>query len=493
MNAQDAWNAAYGQLELQLDRANFDTWLRDAFFVCEEDGVFVIGVRNTFARDMLQHRLYRNIRRVLSDVCGTSVELRFEVSRPPARELPIDDNAPENGKHKQPRLLTDSQDDRPLFRLLAQRTAINESESNLPPLHEQIRRPAYADLPENDLNPEYIFDRFVVSGSNQMAYEGARAVAENPARMYNPFMIYGGVGLGKTHLVHAIAHMCVQQGLRAVFIPSEVFTNDLVDAIRHKTTAMFREKYRSADVLLVDDIQFIAGKESTQEEFFHTFNALYTFQKQIVLVSDRHPRELTTLEDRLRSRFESGLIVDIKPMEYEARVAILRMWAKERNIQIDSSVIDMIAESASNSVRGLQGVFTQIVANAQFANRPITVSNVSTMLAHFHRPREYHNKPQGDSATPAQIIEAVAEHFNLKRKDLEGKKRSTHINNARQVAMYLLRELTDTSLSQIGDFFGGRSHTTVLHACNKITESLDSDPNIRRTLQDVQAALGKKH
>ncbi|MEQ8674048.1 MAG: chromosomal replication initiator protein DnaA [Aggregatilineales bacterium] len=492
MNAQDAWNAAYGQLELQLDRANFDTWLRDAFFICEEEnGVYVIGVRNSYARDMLQHRLYRNIRRVLSDVCGVDVELRFEVNRPVAKDLPAHENGNTPSANKQPDLFVDTQDDRPLFKLLAQRNAITETDNTLPPLYEQIRRPGYAELPENDLNPDHVFDRFVVSGSNQMAYEAARAVAENPARMYNPFMIYGGVGLGKTHLVHAIAHVCTRQGLRAVFIPSEVFTNDLVDAIRHKTTAMFREKYRSADVLLVDDIQFIAGKESTQEEFFHTFNALHTFQKQIVLVSDRHPRELSTLEDRLRSRFESGLIVDIKPMEYEARVAILRMWAKERKIRVDPAVIDMIAHSASNNVRGLQGVFTQIVAKAHLTDRPITVENVGNLLEHFERPREYSKTP-ADQATPTQIIEAVAAHFNLNRKDLEGKKRATHINNARQVAMYLLRELTDISLSQIGDFFGGRSHTTVLHACNKITESLDNDPNIRRTLQEVQNMFGNK-
>jgi len=494
VNAQDAWNAAYGQLELQLDRANFDTWLRDTFFLKEEAGIFVIGVRNAFARDMLQHRLYRNIRRVLSDVCGHEVELRFEVSRPPrANQHPADET---DSMPSQPMLFDsnpepeDTTDERPLFQLLAQRTAIKETETNLPPLHEQIRRPALETLPENELNPDYLFDRFIVNGSNHMAYEGARAVAENPGRRYNPFLVYGGVGLGKTHLLQAIAQMCVVQGLRVLYLPSEVFTNDLVDAIRHKTTAMFREKYRSADVLLVDDIQFIAGKDSTQEEFFHTFNALHRFGKQIVLALDRHPRELSTLEDRLRSRFESGLIADMKPLEFESRVAILRMWSQERGVKLDLAILEMIANHATTNVRELQGTFNQIVAKAQFAQTPISIAEASQLLGHFESPRDHLSLRSNPRLKPELIINVVADHFSLRRRDIEGKKRAGHINHARQIAMYLIREWTETSLSQIGDYFGGRSHTTVLHACNKIGDSVEQDPGLRITLREIESTLG---
>ena len=242
------------------------------------------------------------------------VELRFEVNKPQPK-------APNAG------------DDMPLFRLLAERESATPTPSQAAnvPLHQKVGRPQRPTLPESELNPRFVFERFIVNGSNQITYEAARAVAEQPAHAYNPLLIYGGVGLGKTHLLQAIAHVCRAKRLNIIYVSSEAFTNDLVDSIRHKTTAMFRDKYRSADVLLVDDIQFIAGKDSTQEEFFHTFNALYTFNKQIVLASDRHPRELKTLEDRLRSRFEGGLASDVQPLDFESRAGhladvVTRMW-----------------------------------------------------------------------------------------------------------------------------------------------------------------------
>ncbi len=273
MNPQDAWTVAFHQLELQLDRASFETWLRDSVLLGVEDGVgeaplrFVVGVPNAYARDMLQHRLYRNIRRVLTDVYGQAVELRFEVNKPAVS------------------LSSDSEPDMPLFRLLAQQ------DPALPalPLHQQVARPQRPELPECELNPRFTFDRYIAGNENATILAAAMSVAERPASAYNPLFIYGGVGLGKTHLLQAIAQACQARNLRVIYIPSEAFTNDLVDSIRQRTTAMFRDRYRSADVLLVDDIQFISGKESTQEEFFHTFNSLYTFNKQVVLASDRPP------------------------------------------------------------------------------------------------------------------------------------------------------------------------------------------------------------
>lgn len=464
MDAHEAWEAAFNQLELQLDRANFDTWLRGASFIGVEEDIFVIGVRNTYARDMLQHRLYRNVRRVLSDVYGQPVELRFEVRKP----------APPSGSRAR-----SGEGDMPLFQLLDQQLA--QEQDDLPPLHQQIRRPLREPIPESELNPRFTFDRFVVNGSNSIAYEAARAIAANPARSYNPYLVYGGVGLGKTHLLQAIAHECQARGLHVVYIPSEAFTNDLVNAIRNKNTAMFRDKYRSADVLLVDDIQFIAGKDTTQEEFFHTFNALYTFNRQIVLASDRHPREMATLEDRLRSRFEGGLVTDIQPPEFESRLAIVGMWAEERGMWLPPQVIRMLAEHAPNNIRELEGMFNQIVAKAHQDINSVTPDMAASTLQRYHQPRQH-----GRHVTLTQVVEVVARHYYVSLRDLCGKKRTGRINQARQVAMYLARELTDSSLNQIGDMFGGRSHTTVLHGCNKVMEELDGDPGLRAMIERIQ-------
>ncbi len=461
MNPQEAWNIAYNQLELQLDRATFETWLRGAAFVNHmpaedgsDGGTFVIGVANSYARDMLQHRLYREIRRVLGDVTGQPVELSFEVARPAVTSVEADEL--------------------PLFRLLNSQRPERDS---LPALHQQVSRPQRPELPESELNPRFTFERFLANSHNRLTYEAAMAVAEYPASQYNPFLVYGGVGLGKTHLLQSIAHVCKARGQRVIYIPSEVFTNDLIDAIRQRTTAMFRERYRSADVLLVDDIQFIAGKESTQEEFFHTFNALYTYNKQIVLASDRHPSELTLLEDRLRSRFSGGLVMDLQPPEFETRLAILQMWAQERSIQLPSNAAEMIAEQARTNIRELEGIFNQVVATMQFARRPVTRDMAESAVLTYRKPRHH-------SLTLHRLLEVVAHYYKFATSDLTGPRRTARLNQARQVAMYLAREITLASLPQIGDAFGGRSHSTVLHSCNKVEEELSVDALLR---QDVEA------
>jgi chromosomal replication initiator protein len=462
----DAWNAAFHQLEMQLDRASFETWLRGAALLDVEslDGetaTFVIGVRNSYARDMLQHRLYRNVRRVLSDVYGRSVELRFEVEKPA-------DAAPE------------AQDEEmPLFRLLAQQ----DPAAPVVPLHEQVARPQRPELPESELNPRFTFDRYIAANENATIFAAAQAVVERPAGAYNPFFIYGGVGLGKTHLLQAIAHACQARNLRVIYIPSEVFTNDLVDSIRQRSQAMFRDKYRSVDVLLVDDIQFISGKESTQEEFFHTFNALYTFNKQIILASDRHPRELETLEARLRSRFEGGLVMDIQPPSFETRMAILDSWAYERNVLLPRHVAEMIAGRAKLNVRELEGIFNQVVATSQLTRQPLSAGSTEEILDGFRRPREH--------VTLAQVVELTARHHGLSIDELVGKRRTGAINQARQIAMYLAREFTSASLPQIGDAFGGRTHSTVLHSCNKISDDVLHDVQVRTIVQDIRKRLLK--
>ena len=461
VNPQDTWNAAFHQLEMQLDRASFDTWLRGATFLGFEDGVFVVGVRNSYARDMLQHRLYRNVRRVVSDVYGQPAELRFEIQ-----------------KQAQPAAPAEAEAEMPLFRLLAQQTP----EQSVP-LYQQVARPQKPEPPECELNPRYTFSRFVVGNENQMIYAAARAVAERPAGAYNPFFLYGGVGLGKTHLLHAIAHECKARNLRVIYIPSEAFTNDLIDSIRHRSTAMFREKYRSVDVLLVDDIQFIAGKESTQEEFFHTFNSLYTYNKQIILASDRPPRDLETLEARLRSRFEGGLVMDIQPPEFETRVAILRGWATERGVTLPRQTAELIAGRAKVHVREMEGVFNQMIAAAQYHGHTLTPDMAGDILSGYHRPRHH--------ITLGQVLDLTARHHGLSVSDLIGPRRTGAINQARQIAMYLAREITSASLPQIGDAFGGRTHSTVLHSCNKVADEIQRDPLLRTIVTDIRERLTK--
>lgn len=456
MKPEEAWHIAYNQLEIQLDRASFDTWLRGAVFLGCENDIFRVGVANAYARDMLQHRLSRLVRRVLSDIWGPTADLQFEVYKP--QPVPAGDDLP-----------------------LLQWLARQEEAAPAAPLHRNVARPQRPDPPESELNPRFTFDRFVSNANNRLAYEASLAVADHPATVYNPLLLYGSVGLGKTHLLQAVAHSCRRRGLRIIYIPSEAFTNDLVDAIRGRTTAMFREKYRSVDVLLVDDIQFIAGKESTQEEFFHTFNALLTFNKQVVLASDRHPSQLETLEDRLQSRFAGGLVLDLQPPEFETRIAILEMWARERGISLPRQVSQMIAERARANVREMEGIFNQVVATSQLTRRALNLDAAQSLLEGYRRPRQH--------VTLARVLDVTARYHGVSVDDLTGPRRTQKLTQARQIAMYLARELTLASLPQIGAAFGGRSHSTVLHSCNKVADELASDPTLRQGIETMQQEL----
>jgi len=392
---------------------------------------------------------------------------------------------------------TATHEDMPLFRLLhadapaaaapapstADRTgAAGGSAEPRPPLHQRLARPKREDLPESILNPRFTLTRFVAGLENVFVYNAARSVFERPDEAYNPLFIYGDSGTGKTHLLQAIAHECIGRGMKALYISSEAFTNDLVEALRERRMAMFRERYRTVDVLLVDDIQFIAGKEATQEEFFHTFNTLHAFNKQVVLASDRHPRELTTLEDRLRSRFGSGLISDLQPPGFETRLAILRNWSLEKGVFLPREVLHLLAGRAQASVRDLEGIFTQIVAHAQIDSAPIDETAALGILDGFHRPRQH-------GVTVQRVLETVAKQFHLHPTDLIGPRRTERINQARQIAMYLARELTTASLPQIGDAFGGRKHSTVAHACKQVAQQLACDRELTAILRDARIQL----
>jgi chromosomal replication initiator protein len=307
------------------------------------------------------------------------------------------------------------------------------------------------------------------------------AVAESPAGAYNPLFIYGGVGLGKTHLLNAIGHACQGKGLKVIYISSEEFTNDLIEAIRSQTTDAFREKYRTTDVLLVDDVQFIAGKESTQEEFFHTFNTLHGTGKQIVLSSDRIPKAMSTLEERLRSRFEWGLIADIQAPGLETRIAILRSKSASYDTPVPDGVLMLIASQIQSNIRELEGALNRVMAFASLTQQPLTTETATAALSSL--------LPQRRSLAPQQIMLAVADHFGLDVADLCGRSRALAVARPRQIAMFLVREETDASLPQIGDLLGGRDHTTILHGCERITEMMENDDDIRRAVISIRHEL----
>ncbi len=467
----DAWETAYAQLQLQFDQAKFETWVRDARFLRFEGGVFVIGVRNEFTREMLQNRLYRAVARVLSDAWGQSAKIQFELDRP--------GSSPKFGA------AAAGEDLLPLFQLLAEQQAANPEAviDSSHPFDERIASPSQTPLPESTLNSRFTFDRYMVGGSNRIAFEAMRAVAEAPGRSYNPVFLWGGVGVGKTHLLHAVGHICHTAGKRVLYVPSEAFTNDVVSAVRARTTAMLRDKYRSVDVLLLDDMQFIAGKEATQEEFFHTFEALHSAGKQIVIASDRPPRELSLLEERLRSRFEGGLLVDISPLELETRMGIVQMWMQEHHLRLSSAVVTRIAQSARHSVRELEGAFNRVVLHSRASHHPVTVEVIDRILNRMESPRPARN------LTAAEVIKVVSDVFSISGADLVGKKRTARISEARQVAMLLLRELSEIPLSQIGDALGGRQHSTVIAGIKRAQQACDTDPELCGLIQAARAQL----
>ena len=335
-----------------------------------------------------------------------------------------------------------------------------------------------------NLNPKYTFDTFVVGSNNNLAHAAALAVAESPGEIYNPLFIYGGVGLGKTHLMHAIAHFILKNNPRAkiLYVSSETFTNELIDAIRNKnniTTTEFREKYRNNDVLLIDDIQFIIGKESTQEEFFHTFNTLYESKKQIIISSDKPPKEIETLEERLRTRFEWGLIADIQPPDFETRIAIIKRKAELLDLEIPSIVEEYIANHVKNNIRQLEGVVKKLNAYNKLAQTPPSILLAQSAI------REILTDNQPIPVTVERIISEVGRTFGVSSEDIRSSKRSSQISNARQIAMYVIREITQMSMAAIGNEFGGRDHSTVVYATGQVVKNMKQDTKYKETVEDI--------
>ena len=442
MNARQAWQAVLGQLQMEMAKATFDTWVRDLEFIAFEDGTIIIGVQNAFARDWLDSRLTSTVTRLLTGFLNRTVEVRFvvwlEITPPETTSAPAE------------------QKEEP------------ETESSY-------------STTNATLIPRYSFENFVVGASNRLAQAASMAVAENPAKAYNPLFLYGGVGLGKTHLLHAIGNECLKSSLCMLYVSSEEFTNDLINAIRAHKTQAFREKYRYIDVLLIDDIQFIAGKESTQEEFFHTFNTLHGQNKQIVISSDRSPKNMITLEERLRSRFEWGLIADIQPPDLETRLAILRAKAERNGRQVPHEILEAIAQRMQSNIRELEGALNRIVAYADLRGIPLTSDMVDIALVDL--------MPQHREVEPNQVVQMVAEAFGITVEQILARDRSRRVALPRQIAMYLLREESQISLPQIGDVLGGRDHTTVMYGCDKVANLLEQDDRLRRQVVDIRDQL----
>jgi len=545
------WQMLLSELALQMPSATFNTWVRDTWVVAYEDGEFIIGLPNAYARDWLENRLRNKIKRSLSSFIHRSVQIQFLVrprtvsdaanAKPvplyaatvAGSDGPVNNQAPYAGISTAPtvnagaakpgRALLDptrSVEDAPppqsVTRGEKQQGASGDDGNSVsdrePSSH--LRKETKSvmttqrDVQQNDrpdaewtnpngrtdyyadntpptgkipLNGQYTFETFVVGSHNKLAHAAAEAISENPGQSFNPLFVYGGVGLGKTHLLHSIGHRAKQLGHHMLYVSSEQFTNELIGSIRGQSTEEFRNKYRQVDILLIDDIQFISGKESTQEEFFHTFNHLHASGRQVVLSSDRPPKMLATLDDRLRSRFEGGLQTDIAQPDFETRVAILQSKANRMAAAVDHSVLMMVAERVDSNIRELEGALNRLIVQARLMQSPLTLHLATSILDNL--------APERTVCAPDRLLRIVAEHFQLNAADLSGRKRTKAIAGARQIAMYFLREEHGLSLPAIGTLLGGRDHSTVRYGIEKVSGDLADDEAMRQTISALREQM----
>ena len=507
--AGEVWQMALNELALSMPAPTFETWVRDTSVMGYEDGEFVIGVPHAYARDWLQNRLRPQIKRILGRLLQRSVEVTFRVRPRPLADPEMGETPPlyqklENGEKRQASHLSQRDVDEPTpapppshrdedatpappapRERFAERDAMSYDTKTSSDQASQAQgfsrngnhQPAaYAsarsEMEGTPLNPHNTFSTFIVGSHNRLAHAAALSVAEQPGYRFNPLFVYGGVGLGKTHLLHAIGHQMLDRGLRVLYCSSEQFTNELISGIRSQSTEEFRNKYRQVDLLLIDDIQFIGGKESTQEEFFHTFNHLHAGNRQVVISSDRPPKEIATLEARLRSRFEGGLQADISVPDLETRVAILQSKAQTMGVRVTQDVLMLVAERVESNIRELEGALNRLIVQSPLyhdtLDRKIAEEILNDLMPQ-RRPRE-----------ASSVIQLVAAHFNLSVAELLGRGRTKEVAFARQVAMYLLREENGLSLPGIGDQLGGRDHSTIRYGVEKVTADMETDETTRR-------------
>ena len=446
-----AWQAALGELQLQVTPDIYEMYLHPTRFMAYEDGTFLIAVPNGFVKDWLDLRLNKVVKRTLRHIFHREVEIKYSVQPQPLREAEQTTPAP-----------------------LLDAVALIEPA----PSAALISNGAHHGLP---LMAGYTFDTFIVGSNNRLAHAASVAVGDRPGGRYNPLFVYSGVGLGKTHLMHAMAHRCRQNGYKAVYVSCEMFTNELVTAIRTNTQEQFRAKYRTSDVLLVDDVQFLAGKPSTQEELFHTFNALHEAGKQVVLACDRPPKAMSTLENRLRSRFEWGLITDIQAPDLEMRLAILEAKCASHGVSLPYALLERIASLVPTNIRELEGALTKVLAHAHLSGVHLTSDRVESILSDM--------VPLKAQATPQEVIALVARYFEIGLDDLSSPSRKRENVQARQFAMYLLRHELGMSYANIGALFGGRDHATVMHSVEKIDGLLQSDDAAQAAVESLRSMI----
>ncbi len=449
-STREIWKAVLGELQLQLPRPTFETWLKHTDGVSYDEHQFVVEAPTPFAVAWLERRMYNAIQKTVEKVTDRPLDVVFRVRQ---------GHEAENGS------VTSS----------GQTLELESGQDEI-----QVKPQAQ---PPAAFNPKYTFDSFVVGPSNQLAYSAARAVADAPGKSYNPLFIYSGVGLGKTHLLHAIGHAAASRGLAVRYVTSEQFTNDFITSIGNRTTEAFRQRYRSVEVLLLDDVQFMSGKEQTHESFFHTFNDLHNSGHQVVITSDRPPKALALLQDRLRSRLEWGLLADIQPPDLETRMAILVSKAKNLGIRVGESVIELIAKRVHKNVRELEGSLNRMVAQAELMSEPITVQSASRILEELTADTERH------AIDPERILEAVSNHFRVGTDSLLARGRTQKIAHARQVAMYLLINELEMTPTQVGRLLGGRDHATVIHGAGKINGEINEDTHLRRDVLSIKEAI----
>ena len=444
----EIWVKCKDKFKESANEKIFDVWIKPIIPLEVTDNYYKVAVKNSFFKTMLEENYANLIQGILSNIMGKNIQLVIEAMEADAPSM-------EEALEAHPQKMQQQQ-------LFTEKT---------------VEQP----IDESNLNSKFVFETFVIGNSNRFAHAAAQAVANNPAHAYNPLFLYGGVGLGKTHLMHAIGNRIKQNNpsMKVLYTTSEKFTNEIINSIQNKTTEAFRQKYRNIDCLIIDDIQFLKGKEQTQVEFFHTFNALKDANKQIIISSDRPPREIETLEDRLRSRFDQGLTADIQPPDLETRMAILRTKAASDNIQMPNDVITLLATNIATNIREIEGAYTKIVAYTSLMDMPITVETAQKVLT------DMGNSIKTRTITFEGITKVVAKHYNIKQDELFNKKRTQNIAHPRQVAMYLCRELADLSYPKIGELFGGRDHTTVIHAYEKISKNKNTNLALQKEIQEM--------
>ncbi|KKR86384.1 MAG: chromosomal replication initiator protein DnaA [Candidatus Uhrbacteria bacterium GW2011_GWF2_41_16] len=468
MNTNELWQAVLGELELKLSKANFTTWFKNTFILVYENQELVIGVPNTFTKAWLEKKYHRDITNLLQQF--TSDRVRNVVYRVEIKTSPMNISISDYSQEISDQTVSDVSFQQPVF----------SQTFTLPSLPR-----SYSETPEPSLNQKYAFSNFIVGKQNELAHAAAQAVSMQPGGVYNPLFIYGGVGLGKTHLLQAVGNEIQKRDPQAkiLYITCENFTNDFIHAVRTGRGKEFKDIYRNVDVLLIDDIQFITGKEGTQEEFFHTFNALHQNNKQIILSSDRPPKAIPALEQRLSSRFEWGMMTDIGSPDFETRIAILEAKCREKKYLLDGEILHHVATTIQSNVRELEGALNKIIAFHQFKNMIPTVESVKPILTSFQPTK------MKKSVTTRQLIHTVALYYDLSIDDLLGKSREKRLAFPRQIIMFLMREEMKCSYPSIGNELGGRDHTTAMHAYDKITNQLTNDERLQHDIETILQRL----